>query len=62
MSQEIEVLKALLIRAKTNLTGMAGTLEAMDEYGDMEAELDGVHELVDEIDDALSPAEEDEEE
>ncbi len=60
MSTEVDKLKALLAKAQTNLTGMVGAVKTMDEYGDLEAELEEVRELVDEIEEALNPSQDEE--
>jgi hypothetical protein len=54
---EVTTLKALLLKAQTNLTGMAGALKDMDEYNDLEGELETVSDLVDRIEDTLNPEE-----
>lgn len=58
---DLDKLKALLLEAQTNLTGMAGALKGLDEYGDLEGELETVSDLVDRIEDALNPEVEDDE-
>lgn len=57
--EEIAKLKALLLEAQTNLTGMAGAVKSLDEYDDLEGELETISDLVDRIEDALNPVEDD---